>query len=457
MPYRSLRTLVCMSAVCVFTARAQQPGLQQVPGLQPVMDRLDRLEAQNRELMEEIRSLRQQLGQSPPGRQPGIAAAAVADTSGDDREDIQDRRIDENAQTKLGSDHRLPVTLTGMVLFNAFLNGRGSGGLDNPTIAPLNGRLASAGATFRQTVLGLKFDGPGISGGGKVTGSLYMDFFGGGTGLNQTFRLRVANVDAVWKNTTLSFAFDKPVIAPREPDSLAQVGVSPLTSAGNLWLWQPQVRVERRFAIGDQGGFRAQFGLYQTSEGGTGLSAEYGDSLSRSRPGYEGRFEFWGERRGRRIEIAPGFHLSSTRVLGQSAASRIFSVDWLIRPVSRVDLTGAFFAGQSLGVVGGLRQGVNVNRDRRPVPVEGAGGWAQLKVRVTPRLSFNAFGGQEDDNNRQLAPGQIAKNQSYAANIMYRLGSNILTGFEVSQVRSTYLGSATRIAQHYDLSFAYLF
>jgi hypothetical protein len=76
---------------------------------------------------------------------------------------------------------------------------------------------------------------------------------------------------------------------------------------------------------------------------------------------------------------------------------------------------------------------------------------------VTPRLSFNAFGGQEDDNNRQLTPGEIAKNQSYAANIMYRLGSNILTGFEVSQVRSTYLGSGTRINQHYDLSFAYLF
>jgi hypothetical protein len=51
----------------------------------------------------------------------------------------------------------------------------------------------------------------------------------------------------------------------------------------------------------------------------------------------------------------------------------------------------------------------------------------------------------------------VAKNQSYGANIMYRLGSNILTSFESSQVRTTYLGSGTRINPHYDLAFAYLF
>ena len=339
-----------------------------------------------------------------------------------------------------------------MLLFNAFLNGKGSGGVDNPTVVPPSGRQASGGATFRQSVIGLKLDGPSLVGGGKVTGAVYMDFFGGGTGLNQTMRLRVSTLDATWKNTTLGLAFDKPIIAPREPDSLAQVGVSPLTGAGNLWLWQPQVRVEQRISLTEQAGLRAQFGIYQTAESGTGLSTD----LARARPGYQGRFEFWAKSGSRRIEIAPGFHASSTRVIGQSVPSRIFSIDWLIRPAARVDFTGTFFHGENTGVIGGLRQGVNIFNGRARA-VEATGGWAQFTFRATGRASVHLFGGQEDDRNRDLITGGVAKNQSYGANIIYRLGSNILTSFEASQVRTTYLGSGTRINPHYDLAFAYLF
>jgi len=53
--------------------------------------------------------------------------------------------------------------------------------------------------------------------------------------------------------------------------------------------------------------------------------------------------------------------------------------------------------------------------------------------------------------------GGISRNLGYAANIMYRLGTNVVTGFEASQVRTTYLGIGTRLNQHYDLAIAYLF
>ena len=207
--------------------------------------------------------------------------------------------------------------------------------------------------------------------------------------------------------------------------------------------------------MNENAGLRAQFGLYQTSESGTGLAAEYPD-LARARPGYEGRFEFWKKMGSRRIEIAPAFHASSTRVLGQSVPSRIFAIDWLIRPTSRVDFTGTFFRGQNTGVIGGLRQGVNVFNGRAR-SVQATGGWAQFAFRANERASFHFFGGQQDDRNRDLNTGGIAKNQSYGANIIYRLGSNILTSFESSRVRTTYLGSGTRTNSHYDLAFAYLF
>jgi hypothetical protein len=121
-----------------------------------------------------------------------------------------------------------------------------------------------------------------------------------------------------------------------------------------------------------------------------------------------------------------------------------------------VDFTGSFFSGENTSVLGGLRQGVNVFNGR-PRSVGAMGGWGQFTYRATERASFHLFGGQEDDRNRDLLTGGIAKNQSYGANIIYRLGSNVLTSFESSQVRTTYLGSGTRINPHYDLAFAYLF
>jgi len=440
-----------------FLLAAGSLSAQQQPELRQVVERLDRLEAQNRELMAEILALRQQLAATQPapadtGQQ---TAAEVPPQPLSERVEIAERRLAELDQTKVSSEHRLPLTFTGMLLFNTFWNGRDAVGADNPTVVPPAGKQGSAGATFRQSVIGIKLDGPRLIGGGKVTGAVYLDFFSGGTGLNQTARLRVSTLDATWKNTTLGLAFDKPIISPREPDSLAQVGVSPLTASGNLWLWQPQARVEHRISLNENAGLRAQFGLYQTSEGGTGLSTEYPD-LARSRPGYQGRFEFWKQSGSRRIEIAPAFHASSTRVLGQSVPSRIFAVDWLIRPARRVDFTGTFFHGENTGVIGGLRQGVTVFNGRARA-VQATGGWAQFTFRATERASFHFYGGQEDDRNRDLNTGGIAKNQSYGANIIYRLGSNILTSFESSQVRTTYLGSGTRINPHYDLAFAYLF
>jgi hypothetical protein len=255
----------------------------------------------------------------------------------------------------------------------------------------------------------------------------------------------------------VSFGQDKPIMAPREPDSLAQVGVSPLTGAGNLWLWQPQFRVEQRIPFGRSSGLQAQFGVYQTSEAGTGVSAEYAGTLARSRPGWEGRFVWWGERGNSRFEIAPGFHYSNTHLLGQSAPSRIYSVDWLLRPAPVIDFTGQFFQGENVGVIGGLRQGIRIINETTVGTVSAWGGWGQITLRPLPRLSLHFYGGQEDDQNSELSSGMIAKNQIYAGNVMYRLGPNVIAAFEASQVRTTYLGLGTKLNPHYDLALAYLF
>ncbi len=440
------------SSIWAFLLAVPSLLAQQQPDASEILKRLETLEEQNRQIMKEIRALRQQLA-GPVAAAPQESAPKL-----EERMEVQERRTADLDESKVGTENKLPVQLTGAVLFNAFHNGPYSADQLNPVVAPPAAGHSSAGGTLRQSIIGLRFEGPEILGGAKTSGTLLLDLFGGtGTALNQLVRLRTATLDVAWKNTTMTFGQDKPIFAPRDPDSLAQVGVSPLTGAGNLWLWAPEFRVEQRFALGERSGIRAQIGVYQTGEGQNAVPAEYSGTVPRARPGLEGRFEWWGASGAKRFELAPGFHVSDTHVAGVTVPSRIFSVDWLLRPFHAVDFSGQFFNGENVGVVGGLRQGISYSWYDLPRATHSSGGWAQLTVRATPRISFHLYGGQEDDRNSDLYGNAIGKNQAYAGNVMYRLGSNVMTSFEVSRVLTTYLRTGTTWNTHYDLALAYLF
>jgi hypothetical protein len=456
-----LTRVMVLSVVAIGAAGRAMP--QTNPDIQKVLDRLQQLEEQNRQIVDEIRALRSELLQKN-GTTPDAAASVESSPrapSLSERVDVEENRTAELAQSKVEASQKFPVSLTGMLLFNAFSNGKYSGAGQDPTAAAFNRGAASSSASLRQTVIGLKFNGPQLPGGGKVSGSLYMDFFAGtASPFNNLLHLRIATIDLAWKNTTLSLGQDKPLISPREPTSLAQVGLSPLTAAGNLWDWQPQVRIEQRFPIGEATGFKAQGAVYETAESYPGtLPTVYAGTLERARPGYEGRLEFFTGAGARRIEIAPSFHASTTHVAGQSVASRIASLDWLARPFSKVEFTGEFFHGRNVSPLG-ARQGFNILDSltgERVTPVHSQGLWGQVSLFPVSRLSLHVYAGEQSDRARDLAAGSIQRNFVYAGNLMYKLAPNVIAAFEASQARTQYLGSNVRLNNHYDLALAYLF
>jgi hypothetical protein len=439
---------------------------QERSDFQQILQRLDQLERENRNLADEVHALRAEIAGARPLNPLGETPATVADSPVnvspvpiDERAAVLEQRTEELSQTKVEAARRMPVTLTGMVLFNAFLNGRASGAAQDPLVAAPSNSISVGGAGLSQSIIGLRFEGPRILGGGQIRGSLDMDLWGGtASSLNHLVRMRIATIQVDWRNSTLTVGQDKPLIAPRDPDSLAQVAFSPLTAAGNLWLWQPQARFEQRFGLGENSGLRAQASVYQTSEPSAGVGPEYQATLSPARPALEGRFEFWSKyASGARVEIAPGFHASQTHVASLSIPSRLFTIDWMLQPMSKVRFTGAFFHGRNAAGVGGLRQGFTFVADNRFTAVHATGGWAQLSYLATQRLTLNAYGGQESNRAADLLAGQIARNFVYAGNLQYRLGSNVLLGLETNQVRTTYVGGLLRLLNHYDLALAYLF
>ncbi len=418
---------------------------QTAPDLAKILQRLDRLEQENRALSEQVRALQAQLG----------APAPVPPTV-EERLDIQQQRVEEQAQTKVEASQKFPIRLAGMALFNAFANSKQSGGVDYPVTAAPAG-AGHDGATVRQTILGLEFDGPRAIWGGKVNGSVYMDFFAGGT--SSTMRIRTASVEIAWKDRSVAAGLEKPIFNPREPSSLAQVGVSPLTGAGNLWLWLPQVRIEQEVRLGASSGVRAQLGVVQTREIGpyAGTAA-----VEAARPAAEGRVNFHHKLdEERRVEIAAGFHASTTHAGGQSIPSNLFAMDWFFNPWKAVEFSGVFYSGQNVAHLGsGTRQGFAVYQDYGKTygyAVESKGGWGQLTLHVLPRLDFHLFTGQVDDANHDLAAGGIGKNLLFGGNAYFRVAPNVLMGLEASQLRTMYLGQGVRINNHYDLALAYLF
>jgi len=437
---------------------------QEKSDLQQILERLERIEQENKNLANEVRALREELAATRAGA-PATPVQAAAPAPIEERLAVAEARIAEQAQTKVEASQKLPISFTGMVLFSTFLNGRANGGSEYPTTASQTNNPSAAGATLSQSVFGMKFQGPEIFGGGQISGSAYLDAWGGtpSSSLNHLVRLRTATVQIDGKNTTILVGQDKPIISPREPNSLAQVAVSPLTGAGNLWLWSPQVRVDQRFAFGQQAGLTAQLGVYETSEPSyVSRGGDDSTAASTPRPALEGRFEFWRKfSEGSRIEIAPGFHESTTHAGGFSAPSHLATIDWLIQPVSKIEFTGMFFTGENAAGLGGLRQGFSIFNDFGPNPyavsIGANGGWMQLSYSATKRLTFNLFAGEENDRAADLLSGDIHTNQMYGSNAIYRLGSNVLLGAEFSQVRTTYFLLPSKLNNHYDLSLAYLF
>lgn len=460
-----LSRFLCAAALAASgVARAQSS-----PELREILDRLEKLEQSNRDLTNEVHALRQELAES---RNASSAAPVQPAEDTQDQMAVEKARVDELEQTKIESSQKMPLRITGMALFNAYINGRYNGGTENTIIASLTQGDATGGGTLRQTTLGFEYDSPQSVLGARISGALDLDLFGGTSNtLDNLVRLRTADVVLDWGSTSLLVGQEKPIISPRDPTSLAQVGVSPLSGAGNLWLWQPQIRLEHRFSLTENTGIRAQAGVVQTRELGGELNGypsyvpapDMTLPTEHPEPGVEARLELWHRWSDtRRFEIASGFHDNRSTVGTSSVTSRIYTADGLFTPASHLVLSGFFYTGQNVANLGALPQGftffsLGYYGPYLARPVQSTGGWGQVRIPVTPRLAFDFYGGLQDDNKHDLSAGYIGLNAGYFANTIYQIAPNVFVSLELGQIRTTYLVTGNRLNNHYDLALGYAF
>lgn len=221
------------------------------------------------------------------------------------------------------------------------------------------------------------------------------------------------------------------------PVSLAAVGTPDFVTAGNLWLWLPQVR------LGVETSGPVRFGiqgavLAPTSADPAGVFDTDNDIAEKSsRPFVQGRVHMrWGsdEMAG---DIGAGVHRGWFAATGDSLlTSEAWTVDAIIPLAKWLELRGEGFDGKALKGLGGggIGQGFGLGG----VPVRTHGGWGQVNLRPGTHVVLGGGYGFDDPRDEDLAPGSRLKNVATEGHIHFRPGGPLVFGFEYRRIETTY-------------------
>ncbi|MEI9979813.1 MAG: hypothetical protein WDN23_12620 [Edaphobacter sp.] len=397
-----------------------------------------------------------------------------------ERQSVQESQIATHEQTKVGSESKYPFKVTGLLLFNGFVNTSAVDMPSTPTVAmPGPG---STGASLRQTVLGFDASGPHLFGAHSYA-DLRVDFdgspqYGGTAGVYTGYynssttllRLRTAHAGLQWDHTEAYFSLDRPIFSPDSPTSLAAVAVPALAWSGNLWTWNPQLGVTHDLAFAGSHELRLQAALVDVGDAPispvvptTTTSAVTPPSTAeQSRwPGVEARIAILGSKAhedGNHFGIG-GYFSPHLTPFGTRFDSWAATVDTRLVLPARLEFTGSLYRGLGLGGLGGggykdfVYRSDPDNMNKYYVrPLDDVGGWAQLKEKLTERLEFNAAFGMDNvfagDLRRYAVPNgtmyqNLARNRTYTGNVIYSPKAYLLFSFEYRHLDSSpILGSS---------------
>lgn len=469
---------------------SQQSLSQQVQSLTDAMasTRAQLEQSQHRldEMQKQLDALQQQVAQgrsssaapssasssgSAPQNAPADTASAIQDIR--DRQAMQETQIATHEQTKVESESKYHVKITGLLLLNGFVN---TGAVDvaaTPAIAlPGSG---STGASVRQTVLGFDASGPHLFG-ARSYADLRVDFNGapqfsgaanaysGAYSSTPTLlRLRTAHAALQWEHTEAFFSLDRPLFSPDTPTSLTAVAEPALAWSGNLWTWNPQVGLTEDLPIAASHAVRLQAALLDVGDGplsavssSTSLTGTPPTSAEQSRwPGVEARVALLGARTpdagGNQFGLG-GYFAPHRSPYGQSFDSWAGTVDARLLLPARLQFTGSSYRGLALGGLGGgayrdFAYRTDPDTGRYYVrALDDVGGWAQLKEQINERVELNAAFGMDNVFARELRrfaiPGgplfqNLAVNRTFTGNLIYSPSAYLLFSLEYRHLESS--------------------
>ena len=426
---------------------------------------------------DEIHTLRSELEAAKSAQQGGAgenedATHALADLREDQA--VTDSRVATLYQTKVESGSKYRLRLSGLALFNTFVNRGTVNTTSVPNLAlptPEGQPGGSIGGTFRQTFFTLQAFGPEI-GGARTSASVQFDFYGGFTRTLDGYvmgiaHLRTADIGFDWSKWSLHFMQDKPFISPLSPTTLAAIGTPEFAYSGDLWTWTPQIVAERTWQLSDTVKPHLQFGVLDPFDGELPASfylrlPEAGE-LSRT-PGIAARpsLDF---PLGNQIATvgAGGYFARQNYGYGRVIDAWAATLDWNLPFGERWALSGELHRGLGLGGMwGAIGTSVVYNAPEnspyaRVIGVNTVGGWSQLKFKPAEKWEVNGAFGEESPfasnllQNTDPTYQPILRNWTTMVNVIDRPKSNLLLSVEYRHLNTVLFGGQTRTAEHVNL------
>ena len=422
-------------------AIAQQTTEQRVESLTAAVAQAQaQMEAYRNQLVElrrQLTELQQQVAAekapTPSATSPvnandnGVESASVVPATLDEireRQSIEEAQIATHDVSKVETMSKYPLRVSGLLLFNGFVNTRQ---VDVPAApAYATPGPGSTGLSLRQTVLGLDARGPHLFG-ATSQADVRVDFFAGSTLANYAasgvLRLRTAHAALDWQKTEAFFALDRSILEPNQPSSLVAIAQPELAWAGNLWTWNPQLGISHWFALSDSSRIKVQAALIDTSDPlapGFTSNPPAVTETERSRwPGTEASIAFQHGHSGIGPELGAGGYFSPHRTRDGSTFDAWAATTDLRLPFTRyLEMTASAYRGQALAGLGGggYVNYFDIYEGSRSYAraLDDVGGWAQLKVRAGQPLELNAGYGADNPFAKQIHAAALLGNGSYA-------------------------------------------
>lgn len=394
-------------------------------------------------------------------------------------------KVDDQYQTKVESASKYRLRLSGIVLMNLASNQGVVDSVDLPTLAyarPTGIPGGSFGATLRQSEIGFEAFAPSVAG-AKIRADLQLDLAGGypvvANGLNSgLLRLRTGTMRVDWTNTSIVAGQDAIFFSPNSPTSFATLAIPALSSAGNLWGWVPQVRVEHRVVLSEESSLLFQGGILDpvTGEAPTTAPGYYrlaGPGESSRQPAYGTRIAWRRSVFGQPLRVGVGGYYGRQNYgWGRTVDGWAGMTDIELPLSHQLSLSGELYRGKALGgFYGGIGRSVLFSGDPTHFDSEvrglnSIGGWAELKFRPANKWELNAAFGMDNPFASDLkyypyaqayGDATLARNQGSFANVIYRPRSDLLFSAEYRHLTTYSLTNGGNSAGHLNLMMGVLF
>jgi hypothetical protein len=314
----------------------------------------------------------------------------------------------------------------------------------------------------RLTTFGIDYNGPQISslGDARLSGKLEMDFQNGGPEFASVVRILQAYFKMQWSDFWILGGQKWDTFGPTRPivndDSI-------MLATGNVGLRRPQFLAGYEPKIGS-----GQFSIV----GGIGLTGAvnaqdldgngFRDGEKSGRPNVQARLGYshplWVKDQSATIGASGiyGWLNTDKSVAGRTAfREQLVNFDYVLPIAKIVSLRGEGWWGRNLSdLVGGIGQGINLFTGQE---IRSRGGWSELNFKLSRFFSFNPGFTTDDPLDQDVPNGGRTRNHAFYIGNRIMPSDNFLIGIDYLRWKTDFKGFQPGIDNRVNIFFAYHF